>query len=109
MDLFDLFPFSGPEDLGRRKLTRGESIASAVAVIVLPLADLALAMLLAPDGHANLLLLWLPLLFTALAAVTCRVLRVGVWRSIALLLGCAFWCFFASATVFLMNVMFLPW
>ena len=109
MDWFDLFPLSGPEDLGRRKLTLREGTAYAVALVVLPLVDLALAMWLAPDGHVEAVIQWIPLALTATAALTCRGLGVSVWRSIALGLGCGFWCFLFSAAIVLMHTMFLPW
>ena len=110
MDLFDLFPVSGPEGLGkRRKLTREENIASFAVAIGLPLVDFCLVLFAGLAKHPAVAMVWLPLALTALGAVVCRHLRVGTGQAIMLVLGCAWWSFLCSICIVLMQNLFLPW
>lgn len=103
MDFFDLLPIVPGPGPGR-DLSPRETLAAAISFALLPVLDLGLVMLADLAKHPKLVLLWLPALMAALAALTCRLLRVGLGQAILDVVGCVWWCFLGGAILVAIDV-----
>ena len=106
MDWFDIPIVPGPGP--GRDLSPSETAAALVCLVLLPLVDLGLVTVTDLSKRPDVAMLWLPGVFTALAVLVCRGLRIGAGRSIANAVGCLWWCFLASAALVVIDVLVFP-
>jgi hypothetical protein len=107
VDFFDFIPIE-PGGVSRDR-PRNEEFAAALTLVLLPILDFCLVMFGGLADQPKFAMVWLPLLLVALSALIARQARVRTWQAFVMVLGCAFWSFFASACVVAMEIFILPW
>jgi hypothetical protein len=108
MDLFDVFASMLTPPATARKRPRNESIAAALALLVLPAIDFCLLTFSELSKSPSVSLFWLPSTFTALSVLVCIRARVSAGPAIMLVLGCAFWCLVCGLTLVVIDILIFP-
>jgi hypothetical protein len=104
MDWFD--PIVAPRGPAR-KLTPAENAAAMICLVAFPVVDLCL-LFTDLSKRPDIAMLWMPGIFTAAAIVVCVALRVHPWRAFTIVLGCLWWCFVASTTMVVIDILIFP-
>ncbi len=88
--------------------TRVDDLASGVVMFGLPVVDLALLTVTDLSKRPDLALLWLPVTFALGGAMVCVLARLGVGRSLVVVLGCIWWCMLAGLALVVIDIMIFP-
>jgi hypothetical protein len=105
MDLFDVFAFVPlPGERGLKRRPRNEQVAAMIAIFGLPMIEIAIT----AARHLKdprLLCLILPLVFSGVAYLVCRLLGARIGFSLWLSFGCVAMCFCWGVFAVVLNLM----